>query len=261
MDEGFGNRTFIVSTYHCPPFVMYDPAQGTFQGLTVDLLNILEPILQAKFKFTINKDDTESIDTALKAVSTGELVISMPDAPPNLWQFFTPFSNTLWTGVVLEMFIVAIDVVPGWVWGLLDAFYWSITVLLQIVDKSPRTWGAKMLMMAHGWFMLIVVASYTGWTDITASQGAYKLSLPFGGATMDFILNEELMNNYVFNISWTSSWPEAFDLLLRKKVQATLHDEALAQYYLQEASLLRWGKRSTALGDLDEFAGVVEKLD
>jgi len=300
MDEGFKNRTFIVSAYHCPPFVIFDPAKETFEGLTVDVLNILEPILQAKFKLVINKNDTESIDMALKAVNDGDadfavgalritknrtklytftlpyydtgyqLIIAMPDILPNLWQFFTPFSNTLWTGVVLEMFIVAIgwylmempsisvvqatDVVPGWVLGLLDAFYWSITVLLQITDKSPRTWGAKMLMMAHGWFMLIVVASYTatlasflttaqlaasisGWSDITASQGAYKLALPAGGATMDFINNERLMQNYVFNITWTSSWAEAFGLVMERKVEATLHDEALAQYYLQDVNI------------------------
>ena len=67
--------------------------------MTVDLLNILEPILQvteltcqfvvrgkvfegssrqAKFKLIINKGDTESIDTALKAVSTGEVSLVVP---------------------------------------------------------------------------------------------------------------------------------------------------------------------------------------
>eukprot|EP00960_Hanusia_phi_P019697 581338-Hanusia_phi.AAC.14 len=105
MDEGFKNRTFIVvsykwkvippsfltpfqSAYHCPPFVIFDPAKGTsgcelnrwiefcqetFEGLTVDVLNILEPILQAKFKLVINKNDTESIDMALKAVNDGDV--------------------------------------------------------------------------------------------------------------------------------------------------------------------------------------------
>ncbi len=53
------------------------------------------------------------------------------------------------------------DVVEGWCSGLFDAIYWSITIGLQTPDKAPRTWGGKMVLVAHGWFMLIIVASYT----------------------------------------------------------------------------------------------------
>ena len=51
--------------------------------------------------------------------------------------------------------------VDGFFFGWFDSLYWSVTLLLQTPDKAPRTWGGKMVLVAHGWFMLIVIASYT----------------------------------------------------------------------------------------------------
>ena len=39
--------------------------------------------------------------------------------------------------------------------------YRSVSLLIQAPDKTPQTWGGRVVLMSHGWFMLICIASYT----------------------------------------------------------------------------------------------------
>ena len=128
------------------------------------------------------------------------LIVQRPAQSTGLWHFFGPFQTALWIAVLVEIVAVALlcylmespflssikdsDVVgensrfhfdqvvylsllvisllsDGGFEGFVDSLYWSFTLLLQNPDKAPRTWGGKLVMMAHGWFMLIIVASCT----------------------------------------------------------------------------------------------------
>ena len=45
--------------------------------------------------------------------------------------------------------------------GLLDSVYWSFGAVTGMVDKTPRSWGGRIALTGHGWFMMILLASYT----------------------------------------------------------------------------------------------------
>jgi hypothetical protein len=193
----------------------------------------------------ISVNNSRAVHFSLPFLDTGYiLVIQTPEMEANWWGFTLPFHFTLWVAVGVEILIVGIacwlmeapacsifqetDVVNGFLWGFLDSLYWSVTLLLQTPDKAPRTWGGKMVLVAHGWFMLIVIASYTAnlasfltaaeavpildsWADIVESKGAFKLALPKGMSHADFIRVETENNPEAnFNIEWTDTWEEAF---------------------------------------------------
>jgi len=104
--------------------------------------------------------------------------------------------------------------------------------LTLILCQVPRTWGGKLVLTAHGWFILIVIASYTAnlasfltageavpvlssWNDVVKSGGRLTLALPRGGLHERFIASESLRNpNANFKIKWTDTWEEAFQVLL-----------------------------------------------
>ena len=43
----------------------------------------------------------------------------------------------------------------------LDALYLSLSALTCTLDKGPKSWGGKIVMLGHGWFMLIIISAYT----------------------------------------------------------------------------------------------------
>jgi len=96
------------------------------------------------------------------------MVTRRPAKTIDMWSFFRPFSIELWVLLVGEMAVVAVmlflmespsltladgadsDLIDEVVPGLLDAFYWSFTTFTTYLDKAPRTFGAKLVMCAHG---------------------------------------------------------------------------------------------------------------
>jgi len=199
------------------------------------------------------------------------MIVQKPAQTPSLWHFFGPFQTALWVAVLVEMLVVAIlcylmespflssikdsDVVDGGFEGFFDSLYWSITLLLQNPDKAPRTWGGKLVMMAHGWFMLIIVASYTAnlasfltasftvpaisdWNTVLNSQGRYKLALPAGGLHQAFIeFEQKQFPKAVFNVNWTDTWESAVKLVSDGLADATFHDEPIVQDYIVREGL------------------------
>ena len=220
------------------------------------------------------------------------MIIRAPILESNPWSFFSPFDYSLWVAVLVEMMLVAVacwlmeapvcsifrdtDVVDGFFHGLMDSMYWSITLLLQTPDKAPRTWGGKMVLVAHGWFMLIIIASYTAnlasfltaaepvpildsWQDVLKSNGRFKVAVPRGLSHENFVEVERLhfkeANNGLdpnLNIEWVSTWQEAFEHVRNGTVDATFHDEPVAQDYIirmgWQCELLEVGKIFNSFG-------------
>lgn len=112
-----------------------------------------------------------------------------------------------------------------------------------------------MVLVAHGWFMLIVIASYTAnlasfltaaeavpilnsWNDVVKSKGAFKLALPRGLTHEGFIASESARYpDARFNILWTDTWEEAFEQVKNGTVHATFHDEPVAQDFIMRSGL------------------------
>ena len=207
---------------------------------------------------------------SLPYLETGySLVVQRPKESHPFWAFLGPFDLSLWMTVLIEMVVVAIcfflfespifsvedetDVADGWWLGLWDSIYWSASALTQTLDKAPMTWGGKVIMLAHGWFMLIIIASYTAnlaaaltasslapsinsWSDLISSANGrgYKLSLPRGLSHEEFIAFESSHYGYEFDIEWTNSWEEALDAVVNgtDDVQVAFHDLPMVQYFL-----------------------------
>jgi len=214
------------------------------------------------------------------------LVVQTPVRAPNMWSFFLPFHFSLWVAVMIEVVIVATacwlmeapvcsifrdtDVVDGFFYGWWDSLYWSVTVLLQTAEKAPRTWGGKMVLVAHGWFMLILIASYTAnlasfltaaeavpilssWSDIVNSKGGFKLALPRGASHEDFIkVEQEHYPDANFKIEWTNTWEEAFEQVRNGTADVTFHDEPVAQEFILrsgwQCELIEVGKTFNSFG-------------
>jgi hypothetical protein len=109
------------------------------------------------------------------------------------------------------------------------------------------------VLMAHGWFMLIVLASYTAnlanfltsanmaptlgsWAEVQDSFGQYKLALQRGSAHESYINVQQELYAHEYNITWTESWEDAMALVEDGVVDATFHDEPMAQRYINEVA-------------------------
>jgi len=214
----------------------------------------------------------------------------MPINPVDPTGFFKPFHNSLWITVIIEMLIVAascyymeapacdppvndpddLAIVPGKAFGWWDSVYWSMTLLVQTPDKAPCTWGGKIVLMAHGWFMLIVLASYTAnlanflttenmaptlssWSEVQDSFGQYTIALQRGSAHENYINVQRNLYGHEYNITWTQTWEDALALVEDGVVDATFHDEPIAQQYLKsvnmkECKLAETGKMFSSFG-------------
>jgi len=112
------------------------------------------------------------------------------------------------------------------------------------------TWGGKVVLMAHGWFMLIVLASYTAnlanflttanmsptlraWSEVQDSFGQYTIALERGSAHEDYINVQRRMWGHQYNITWASSWEDAMALVEDGVVDGTFHDEPMVRHYLK----------------------------
>jgi hypothetical protein len=107
--------------------------------------------------------------------------VKRPVKTINMLSFVLPFDWSLWLLIFLEITVVGIlfglmespeitlvedrdsDIIEsqGWFLVFFDTWYWSCTVFTCVIDKAPRTLGAKLVMNAYGFFMLIILASYT----------------------------------------------------------------------------------------------------
>jgi len=195
------------------------------------------------------------------------MVVPVPSLNRGLWNFFSPFDELLWVLVLFEMIVVAIafyiteaphltvhpetDVEGTPLLAAADVMYFSVSLLTCTLDKSPRTWGGKCVMLGHGWFMLILIASYTanlasfltanalspkitGWDSITSTGTQYKLVIPRGTAHKDFLEFEEGHYGFEFNYEEVATFEEAFAMVAEGKADATFEDEPVVQYYLEE---------------------------
>jgi ABC-type amino acid transport substrate-binding protein len=282
--ETFGNELLRVSLHAAPPFVFYNKSRtgnARFSGITIDVLEEIGKIVDARFTYIIDEKEPERIQRAVDAVmdrtatlaagairitanqsatvhftlpyfdSGFLLVVRMPDEAIHLYKAFLPFHTDLWTVVGVEILFVGFalycmeaphltwhkesDLASGWILGLLDGIYWSATGFIQTLDKKPYTWGGRVVMMAHGWFCLIAVASYTAnlaafltsevgdssigsWADVQEGSAVYKLGIPRSRSHLNFLRAEgELKgNNFSFTVSET--YEESFELLKAGKV-------------------------------------------
>eukprot|EP00286_Rhodomonas_abbreviata_P026717 CAMPEP_0181313764 /NCGR_PEP_ID=MMETSP1101-20121128/14430_1 /TAXON_ID=46948 /ORGANISM="Rhodomonas abbreviata, Strain Caron Lab Isolate" /LENGTH=464 /DNA_ID=CAMNT_0023420755 /DNA_START=94 /DNA_END=1484 /DNA_ORIENTATION=+ len=193
------------------------------------------------------------------------LVVAVPPISHDPLSFGAPFHDLLWLVVAIEILLISVaiyfmeapaasfsqesDLADGQIAGMWDSLYMACTFMLGTADKAPKTWGGKMALLAHGWFMLIIIASYTanlasflvmgaltpsvsGWADVTSSGGKLSLALPRGGTQESFLAWEEHHYGYKFNVTWTTTMAEAYDLVATGAADATFDDEAIAQYYL-----------------------------
>mmetsp|Transcript_28763 Transcript_28763/g.45119 ORF Transcript_28763/g.45119 Transcript_28763/m.45119 type:complete len:592 (+) Transcript_28763:165-1940(+) len=184
----------------------------------------------------------------------------------NPWAFFDPFEGGLWAALVGEIIVVGLffalleapwltaeeesDLVDGHVGSFFDAAYLSFSALTCTLDKGPKSWGGKLVMLGHGWFMLIIIASYTanlatflttsalspsitGWNDVTAAGTLYKIAIPAGLAHDDFLAFEKGHYGYNFNVAAnTPTWEASMQAVIDGVADVTFHDEAMVQYYM-----------------------------
>jgi hypothetical protein len=144
------------------------------------------------------------------------------DKEISLFSFLSPFSTGLWGAIILEILIAGaifywmegpsvqlveneeLELSKGYIAGLVDGIYFSFTVFTGVAHINPKTPGGKLVLLAQGWFVVIIISSYTAnlasaltnsdykspinkWSDITDSMGAYKLALPTGQSQLEFI--------------------------------------------------------------------------
>lgn len=197
------------------------------------------------------------------------VVVQRPPDTINIWAFFRPFSRDLWVCVIVELIIVGVlfflmeapfltvqeggdsDVTDGPPWAFIDSLYWSVSALTGTLDKAPRTWAGKIVMLAHGWFFLIIVASYTAnlasvltaasiapsiqsWNDVTAGGKQNKIALPRGFTHADFLSFETKHHGFQFDVDYYDTYQQALQATIAGTNAASIsfHDEAIVQYYL-----------------------------
>ena len=203
------------------------------------------------------------------------MVVKRPVKTIDMWSFVLPFDWSLWLLIFLEITVVGMlfglmeapeitlaedrdsDIIEsqGWFLGFFDAWYWSCTVFTCVIDKAPRTLGAKLVMNAHGFFMLIILASYTanlasfltnsdvapsisGWETgdsplIPKMMDKVNISIP-GDSSQEKFLKFESEN---FKLDFTGintldTWEAAVDSVLCGNDDVTFHDEDMLLYYL-----------------------------
>ena len=223
------------------------------------------------------------------------MITRRPKKVIDMWSFFRPFSLEMWLVLVGEMVVVALllylmesptitlaedsDLIDEAVPGLLDAFYWSFTTFTTYLDKAPRTAGGKLVMSSHGFFILIILASYTanlasflttatisppfsGW-DTGSSPvvpdvlKTVNLAVPSASSQDVFLLHEEEKwteskgTPYKFdNLHKFDSFEEAVDSVLCGKDEAAFHDESMLLYYLNH-EMVKFGQGTYTTGVCD----------
>ena len=203
------------------------------------------------------------------------MVVRTPVKMINMWSFVLPFDWSLWLLIFLEITVVGIlfglmeapeitlakdrdsDVIEsrGWFLGLFDAWYWSCTVFAGVIDKAPRTLGGKLVITAHGFFMLIILASYTanlasfltnsdvappisGWETgdsplIPKMMDKVNISIPENSSQERFLKYEsENFKKDFTGINTFDTWEAAVDSVLCGNDDVTFHDEDMLLYYL-----------------------------
>ena len=139
--------------------------------------------------------------------------------------------------------------------GLLDALYWSLTTFTTLVDKAPRTVGGKIVMFGHGFFMLIILASYTanlasflttsavtppfsGWEtgDAPLAPDAMeraRIAIPSNASQDIFVRHEqERWGKDFARLTRYERWEDAVTSVLCGANDVVFHDESMLLYYL-----------------------------
>jgi ABC-type amino acid transport substrate-binding protein len=214
------------------------------------------------------------------------LVTQAPSQDFDPLTFLKPFSNMLWVAIIVEVFLVAAlfwicespalgaqdsDLSDGAFPSLADAFYLSVSTLTCTLDKAPHSWGGKIVMIGHGWFMLVIISSYTAnlasfltlsssspaissWADITSSAGRYSICIPEGQSQEQFLEFETARYGYTFSTITRPSWEGCMKAVMDKEANATFEDEPVVQYYLRktlpsaECLLAEVGNRFNPMG-------------
>jgi ABC-type amino acid transport substrate-binding protein len=193
------------------------------------------------------------------------VVVKRPQKVFSIWSLLRPFANEVWALVAVEILICGLclcimegpsffrgqesDVASGILPGLADAIYWSCSTFTATMHMAPRSWAGKLVMIAHGFFLVIIINSYVanlasvltattlaptiaGWPDITDSNGAYKLAIPRGQAQSDFLEAEAFHYGHEFNVVETDEWEDSMEMVLAGQADATFLERASAQFYL-----------------------------
>ena len=166
------------------------------------------------------------------------------------------------------------DVVPGWFSGCFDCMYWSFSVYTTFIDKAPRTWGGKLVMLGHGFYMLIMISSYvanlasvlsqrdtsmdfSGWYEgkkpVIARIEDIHLAIGSGSSQVKFIQQEEVAEGRKFmKIDCYDTWQESMDSVLCGEAPAAFHDEAMVLHYLTDhLPAFTRGEYTPSIGNCD----------
>ena len=129
---------------------------------------------------------------------------------------FLPFGPGLWLAIICEVFAVWLMILvveapindqlaAEWEDRFYDSFYWAFGSLFDPggPGKGPVTWGGKILLVSHWFFVTIVVATYTG------AVGAF-LATTSATPTIEgyYSLQGGLFGVVVTGPKWDSSAPE-----------------------------------------------------
>ena len=188
------------------------------------------------------------------------------------WSFVAPFDWSLWLLLLVEMVVAAVilyiiespettlaadgesDLAEGKITGLLDAFYWTFTTFTTYVDKAPKTPAGKVLMMAQGFYMVVLLASYTanlasaltvsaiqplftGWelgaSPVVPDKMGANIAIPGEGAEEAFLAVQAATYQRDFdNVHTFDEIEEALDSVLCGYDDLMFHDESMILYYL-----------------------------
>ena len=205
------------------------------------------------------------------------MVTRRPAKTIDMWSFLAPFGADLWVMLIVEIVVVALflfafespltqstwtgsddgdsDIMDGRAAGLLDALYWSLTTFTTLVDKAPRTVGGKIVMFGHGFFMLIILASYTanlasflttsavippfsGWEtgDAPLAPDAMeraRIAIPSNASQDIFVRHEqERWGKDFARLTRYERWEDAVTSVLCGANDVVFHDESMLLYYL-----------------------------
>ena len=147
------------------------------------------------------------------------------------------------------------DLAAGLIPGMFDALYWTFTTLTTYVHQTPKTPAGKIVLMAQGFYMVVIIASYTanlasaltvsviepkysGWEHgaspvVPDNMKAVNIAIPGGGEEKDFLLVQETRWRRDFaNVHEFDEIEQALDSVLCGFDDLAFHDESIVLHYL-----------------------------
>jgi ABC-type amino acid transport substrate-binding protein len=225
----------------------------------------------------ISSDFTQIAHFTTPYFQTGfRMVTRRPAKEIKFFSFVQPFDPYLWLWLGVEMLVVAVilwiiespentlaadresDLIEGKVAGIFDAFYWTWSTYTNFVDKAPKSGAGKIVVMCQGFFMVVILASYTanlassltvsaiqppftGWElgDSPVAPDNMRtanIAIPDGGAEQTFLTFQAAKWGQDFgNVHTFDSHEAALDSVLCGNDDLMFHDESEILYYLNTA--------------------------